>query len=110
MGWTTIKAEVVSANDEEKFLTALAENLEADSLTDFEKGLALKILNQKFGKSYEEIARLIGRSKAYVAQHIAMTNLFNEEQLKKPEVRELLQHLTEGHASFFYVLRTLKIG
>jgi ParB family chromosome partitioning protein len=110
LGWTTIKAEVVSANDEEMFLTALAENLEADSLTDFEKGLALKILNQKFGKSYEEIARLIGRSKAYVAQHIAMTNLFNEEQLKKPEVRELLQHLTEGHASFFYVLRTLKIG
>jgi len=98
LGWTTIKAVVVSANDEEMFLTALAENLEADSLTDFEKGLALKRLNQQFGKSYEEIARLIGRSKAYVAQHIAMTDLFNEEQLKNPDVRELLQHLTEGHA------------
>lgn len=98
LNWPSVKAEVIPATDEEMLLLALIENMETNSLTDFEKGLALRRLNREFKKTYDEIANLLGRSKAYVAQHIAMTELFDEEDMKDPAVQKILQNLTEGHA------------
>ncbi len=98
LGWQNIRARVVNASEEEMLIMALIENIERKDFTAYEKAKIFLRLNKEFKRSYEEIAGLIGRSKAYVAQHIAMLELFTEEQMKNPEVLRLLQSLTERQA------------
>ncbi|MEM3073113.1 MAG: ParB/RepB/Spo0J family partition protein [Nitrososphaerales archaeon] len=98
LGWQNVRAKVVKASEEEMLIMALIENIERKDFTAYEKARIFLRLNKEFKRSYEEIARLIGRSKAYVAQHIAMLELFTKEQMKDPEVINLLQSLTERQA------------
>lgn len=105
LGWKKIRARVVTASEEEMLIMALIENLERKDFTAYEKARIFYRLNTEFNRSYEEIARIIGRSKAYVAQHIAMLDLFTEEQKKDPEVIRLLQSLTERQARILLRLK-----
>ena len=105
LGWEKIRARVVTASEEEMLIMALIENLERKDFTAYEKARIFYRLNTEFKRSYEEIARIIGRSKAYVAQHIAMLELFTEEQTKDPEVIRLLQSLTERQARILLRLK-----
>ena len=98
LGWDKIRARLATASEEEMLIMALIENLERKDFTAYEKARIFYRLNREFRRSYEDIARLIGRSKAYVAQHIAMLELFTEEQMKDPEVIRILQSLTERQA------------
>jgi len=105
LGWEKIRARVVTASEEEMLIMALIENLERKDFTAYEKARIFYRLNREFKRSYDEIARIIGRSKAYVAQHIAMLDLFTEEQMKDPEVIRLLQSLTERQARILLRLK-----
>lgn len=98
LGWENVRARIVTASEEEMIIMSLIENLERRDFTAFEKSRIFQRLNKEFKRSYEDIARIIGRSKAYVAQHIAMLDLFTEEQMKDPDVMRLLQSLTERQA------------
>ncbi len=105
LGWQEIRAKIVSATEEEMLIMALIENIERRDFTAYEKARIFQRLNKEFKRSYEDIARLIGRSKSYIAQHIALLELFTEEQLKDPEVIHILQSLTERQARILLRIR-----
>ena len=99
LGWTTIPAEIADLSDEELFTLSLAENMERDNLSDYEIGLSLSRLHKSFNKSYEEIGSLVGYSKQHISNLIAMTKLFDEEELRKdPMLMDSLRHVSEHHA------------
>jgi ketosteroid isomerase-like protein len=50
------------------------------------------------GKPYEEIARLVGKSPAFVSQHVSMIRLFSDVCLPEEEKTSLAHSLTERHA------------
>jgi ParB/RepB/Spo0J family partition protein len=99
LGWTTIPAEIADMSDEELCTLSLAENMEREDLSDYEIGLCLGRLHKNFNKSYDEIGSLIGYSKQHVSNLIAMTKLFDEEDLRKdPTLRASLLDISEHHA------------
>lgn len=99
LGWRTIRAEVVEANDAEAMQQSLIENLERDKISDFEKARILKTLNTKFDKTYEEIGHSIGISKQHVGSYISMLELFDEEELQaNPELTNAMYRISEHHA------------
>jgi ParB/RepB/Spo0J family partition protein len=98
LGWDSLLAELVDATDEQMVVFALTENLERNNYSDYEQALLIRKLNEEFGKSFDEIAAIMGRSKAYVSQHIAMTKIFDSPQIDKKEATEVLLRLTERQA------------
>ena len=100
LGWTQIRAEVVSASDTESIEQSLVENLERQDLSDYEKGMVFRRLNNEFGKTYEEIGALVGGlSKQRISSYVAMTRLFSAEDLaSNPELRSALFRIDEHHA------------
>jgi ParB/RepB/Spo0J family partition protein len=98
LGWDTIKAEIVNVSDEDALLDAFRENNDRKDLSDYERALALELIHKRTGKSYAELARLIGRSAAYVYQHVSMLSLFAEGAAPADEVKNVLSSLTEKHA------------
>jgi len=99
LGWTKISAEISDLSDEELFTLSLAENMERDDLSDYEIGLSLSRLHKSFNKSYDEIGSMVGYSKQHVSNLIAMTKLFDEEELRKdPTLRDSLREISEHHA------------
>ena len=63
LGWDTIKADVSTLSDEEMLKHSLLENLERKDLSDFERSLSILRMHKEFGKTYDEIAVIIGCSK-----------------------------------------------
>ncbi|SRR5579875_369191 len=98
LGWTTIDAEIVRATDPELISMALAENIDRKDFTDYEKGVLLERLKNLTGLSYQEIAKLVGKSSAFVSHHISMLKLFPEETLDPAETSKVLSLLSERHA------------
>lgn len=98
LGWKTIHAEVSSAGDEHTALLALIENLERKDLSDYEKAVLFETLHTRFEKTYEEIGKMIGKTKQYVANHAAMLRLFDDDTLEEPGARDILHYLSEHHA------------
>lgn len=99
LGVETIRAEIKEVDDISMLQMALVENLQRKDLTDYEKGLLFLTLSDKFGMTYDEIGRIIGKSKQLVSNHVAMTKLFSDKELD--EDRSLissLHQLSEGHA------------
>ncbi|MCL7390412.1 MAG: ParB/RepB/Spo0J family partition protein [Thaumarchaeota archaeon] len=64
LGWDKIRARLVNASEEEMLIMALIEKLERKDFAAYEKARIFYRLNREFGRSYEDIAKLIGRSKA----------------------------------------------
>ncbi|MHB8566029.1 MAG: ParB/RepB/Spo0J family partition protein [Nitrososphaerales archaeon] len=97
--WGTIRAEIAESSDLEAVITAISENLDRKDLTDFEKALILEKLHSVTGKNYNEIAKMIGKSPAFVSLHLSMLELFPSEAGINSEGRiSVLSKLTERHA------------
>jgi ParB family transcriptional regulator, chromosome partitioning protein len=97
--WKTIRAEIVEASEEQMIEQSLVENFEREGLSDYDKALIFERLNKEFGKTYDEIGRILGLSKQHVSNHIAMLRLFDPKDLAaNPELLEALQQMSEHHA------------
>jgi ParB/RepB/Spo0J family partition protein len=97
LGWKTVDAEVVRATDEETLVMAFSENVDRKDFTDYEKARMLQKLHLVSGKSYAEIASHIGKSPAFVSQHIAMLHLFPDSVGSERERSKVLHSLSENH-------------
>ncbi len=99
LGCQTIRAEVKIIDDRAMLQMAIVENLQRQDISDYEKGLLFRSMSEQLGMSYDEIGRLIGKSKQLVSNHIAMTRLFSLEDLKADhDLRICMQKITEGLA------------
>ncbi len=98
LGWKSIKAQIANISKSEALVLAFAENSDRSDFSDYEKALLLQRMHDTTGKNYKEIAKLVGRSPSFVAQHIAMIRLFPDECASLEEKQRVLSALTEGHA------------
>jgi ParB family chromosome partitioning protein len=78
LGKDKIKARVIKADEENLASISLIENLQREDLDLIETAMALKKYKEEFDKSYEEIAKEIGKSKSYVVKVISVLNLPKE--------------------------------
>lgn len=80
-------------NDEEALAVALIENIQRDELSAIEEAEAFSRLAQEFGKTQEQVADIVGKSRSHVANMIRLLDL-------PDDVRALLADgsLTAGHA------------
>jgi ParB family chromosome partitioning protein len=93
LGWTKIPAVVKDVDDQTLLTLALIENLQRDDLSPIDEASGYQRLADEFHLPHGEIARLVGRNRATIA------NLLRLLQLPE-EVRGLLHErkLAEGHA------------
>ena len=99
LGWKKIRAEIVNASQEEMINQSLVENFEHEDLSDYEKALIFERMNKEFGRTYEQIGKMLGISKQHVSNYMGMLRLFNPEVLSsKPEVLASIQQMSEHHA------------
>jgi len=75
LGKDKIKARVIKANEEDLASLSLIENLQRENLDLIETAMALKKYKEEFGKSYEEMAKELGKSKSYVIKILNILNL-----------------------------------
>lgn len=88
-----IPAIVLECNDQTALQLGLIENLQRDNLSAIEEATSIKSLIDEFGKTQEEISKMISKSRSHVANMLRL--------LKLPEsVQEMVQsgELTAGHA------------
>lgn len=98
LGWKTIMADVVEADDPDAMVLALLENLDRKDFSDYEKAILFERLHLVANKSYTEVARLVGRSPATISQHVAMLHLFSKSVGSDEEKTKVLSRLPERHA------------
>ncbi len=98
-GFEKIRAEIVELTDEQMLQESIVENLEHESLSDFEKALAFQKLNKEFGKTYEQIGKSFGLSPQYVCNLIAMLKLFDPSLIQSDSVlHDSLFRISQRHA------------
>ncbi len=98
MSWKTITADVAEISDDRMLSLSLIENLEREDLSDFEKAQSLLRMHEEFGKSLEEISKLVGISKEHISNFIRMTRIFDPTTLSEnPDLLDGLHKLTEHH-------------
>ncbi len=99
LGWKTIRAEIVSISEEDMVSQSLVENFEREDLSDYEKALIFERMSKEFGKTYEQIGRMLGISKQHVSNYLAMLRLFDPAVLSSnPELLDSLRKISEHHA------------
>ena len=99
LGWKTIRAEIRDVDDRAMLSMALVENLQRQDISDFEKGMLFRSLSENFDLTYDEIGRMIGKSKQLVSNHVAMTRLFSRDDIEvDADLLPCLQRITEAHA------------
>lgn len=92
-GMTEIPAIVRKSSDSESLQLALVENIQREDLTPIEEAVAYKRLVDEFGCKQAELAELVGKNRATVANTMRLLGL-------PDSLREKLndRHLTSGHA------------
>ena len=92
-GLTTIPALVVACSDEEALQMGLVENLQRHDLSPLEEAESLKKLIEAYGKTQEQVAYALGKSRSYVANILRLNQL-------PDSVKNLLHDgtLSAGHA------------
>jgi ParB/RepB/Spo0J family partition protein len=102
LGWRTIKAVVdAKVNDESMLTQALAENIDRENLSDFERARSFSRLAVEFNWSHEKIGEAIGYSRSHVCNFIRMAEMFERSELEAdPLLIEDLRLITEHHARF----------
>jgi ParB family chromosome partitioning protein len=92
LGWSKIPALVKEVDDQTLLTLALVENLQRDDLSPIDEAAGYQRLAAEFHLAQAEIARMVGRNRATVA------NLMRLLQLP-PDVQTLLHQrkLSEGH-------------
>jgi ParB/RepB/Spo0J family partition protein len=98
LGWTTLAADIFEATDAKALKIAFCENSDRRDFSDYEKALLLLRMYETTGASFDEIARMIDKSPAFVSQHVAMLRLFPETIGTPEECKKILCALTENHA------------
>ncbi len=93
MGFVTVPAVIIEADEESGAILAIIENLHREDLTIFEEATAIKTLLALTGMTQELCAARLSVSQSYVANKIRLLRLSEEE-------RELIlsNNLTERHA------------
>ncbi len=92
-GMTEIPAIVRQSSDSESLQLALVENIQREDLTPIEEAVAYKRLTDEFGCKQAELAELVGKNRATVANTMRLLGL--------PDLlREMLsdRRLSPGHA------------
>lgn len=74
-GLIEIPADIRVLSDQEAYEVQFIENIQREDLSDMEKARMLNFLITKFGYTQEALAQKVGKSKAWVSQHIAMLEL-----------------------------------
>ena len=93
LGWQSVPVVTKDVDDRGLLTLALIENLQRDDLSPIDEALGYERLIREFELAQAEVARLVGRDRATVANTLRL--------LKLPDdVRSLVQTkaLTEGHA------------
>lgn len=92
-GLKTIPAIIKDMSSLEIMETALVENLQREDLNPIEEAEAYQKLINEHGLTQEEISKIVGKSRAYIANSVRLLSL--SEKVKEMIVEELL---TPGHA------------
>jgi ParB family chromosome partitioning protein len=93
LGWTKIPAVVKDVDDQTLVTLALIENLQRDDLSPIDEAAAYQRLAAEFNLPHAEIARLVGRNRATIANLLRLLQLPAEVQALVHEHK-----LSEGHA------------
>jgi ParB family chromosome partitioning protein len=93
LGWTKIPAVVKDVDDQTLLTLALIENLQRDDLSPIDEAAGYQRLAAEFKLPHGEIARLVGRNRATVANLLRLLQLPTEVQTLLHE-----RKLSEGHA------------
>jgi ParB family chromosome partitioning protein len=93
LGWTKIPAVVKDVDDQTLLTLALIENLQRDDLSPIDEAAGYQRLASEFQLPHGEIARLVGRNRATIANLLRLLQLPAEVQAMLHE-----RKLTEGHA------------
>lgn len=93
LGWAKIPAVVKDVDDQTLLTLALIENLQRDNLSPMDEAAGYQRLGSEFNLPQSEIARMVGRNRATVANLLRLLQL-------PPEVQALVheRRLSEGHA------------
>jgi ParB family chromosome partitioning protein len=93
LGWTKIPAVIKDVDDQTLLTLALIENLQRDDLSPIDEAAGYQRLAAEFHLPHGEIARLIGRNRATIANLLRLLQLPEEVQALVHEGK-----LSEGHA------------
>jgi ParB family chromosome partitioning protein len=93
LGWANIPAVVKDVDDQTLLTLALIENLQRDNLSPIDEAAGYRRLGDEFRMAQAEIARLVGRNRATVANLLRLLQLPDEVQQMVHD-----RKLTEGHA------------
>lgn len=70
LGWEKIRVKVVDATETEIAFQRLHENMFRADISPVEKALAMQQIKDRYGMTDEELARWIGKSRAWVQRHL----------------------------------------
>ncbi len=93
LGWATVPAVVKDVDDQTLLTLALVENLQRDDLSPIDEAQGYHRLMQEFSLSQMEVARVVGRHRATVANLLRLLKLPDEVRAMVHEGK-----LSEGHA------------
>ena len=82
LGWEACPAVVRDVDDRDMALLAVIENVQRENLSPMEEARAYRALMEKFSLTQEELSRLIGKSRPYVANILRLLSLPPEVQEK----------------------------
>jgi ParB family chromosome partitioning protein len=93
LGWAKIPAVIKDVDDQTLLTLALIENLQRDNLSPIDEASGYQRLGSEFNLPQSEIARMVGRNRATVANLLRLLQL-------PPEVQAMVhdRRLSEGHA------------
>ena len=80
-GLTTVPAVVKDVPDEAAMAMALVENLQREDLNAMEEAYALSRLNQEFGLTHQQVADIVGKSRATVSNTLRLMSLHKDVKL-----------------------------
>lgn len=104
-GLTTVPAVVKEVPDEAAMAMAVIENLQREDLNPMEEAYALARLNKEFELTHQQVADIVGKSRAAVSNALRLMNLHKDVKL-------LLENgdLEMGHARALLALDTSAQG
>lgn len=80
-GLTTVPAVVKDVPDEAAMAMALVENLQREDLNVMEEAYALSRLNQEFDLTHQQVADIVGKSRATVSNTLRLMSLHKDVKL-----------------------------